>query len=1795
MTFTGHSETKEYTGSTITINTVDVSETTAEAGLVEGDTHNVEFSASGIEAGEYPGTITGEEAVEIKSGEKDVTANYDITVENGQLTITQTETELTVELAGKEYVYDGESHSLPAAATTNAASGTTTIEYSKDGETWTADLSSLTATEVADSCTIQVRATNPNYKNTATGSAALTITKRTVVMTSATDSKTYDGTPLTNDEVTVTGDGFAEGEGANFDVTGSQTLVGSSENTFTYTLHENTKAENYVIQTVFGTLTVTDGTPDEPVDPSLVVTKNDTKEDGYRYALGETVTWTITVRNIYDEDKELAVNEVEGVTLGVYPPVIKAGETVTVTASKTITEADLLKGSFTNTVTAKLGSLEKTAEDTISTADRNGHITVVKETTSETPADGYKLGDTVSYKITVTNDGNLTVTDITVEDERTGLNETIDELKPNESKEFTTETEVTEEDILSGHIINDATASGTSPDPDQPDVPVTPGHTDDEPEDKNGHLTVNKVTTSTPENGEAYQLGETISYRITATNDGNLTLTDVIVRDELTGDEWTIAALAPNESKEFTTEYRVTEADILNGEVLNVATAEGTSPDPDEPEVPVVPGRDPEPTEEVRPVLEVTKTADKETFKYGDTVTYTIVVRNTGNVTVKDITVTDELTGGVTPAEPFTLAPNESKTLTAAYTVKASDVTAKTVKNIAAAAGTDPLDKPVEGSGEATVRTEAVKITIKAADDEKVYDGEPLTNDTYEQTEGTLNAGDRIDSVTVTGSQTLVGTSDNIPGEVKIVNAAGEDVTEGYDIKLDNGTLTVTDGTPDEPVDPALVVTKTAEDKTYKLDETVTFTVTAKNIYAEAKTITLSEIDGVTLEQSVFENVEPGATVTTTATYTIKEADVLNGNFKNTVTAVIDELEKTAEATVDTEEKNGHLTVNKITTSTPANGAAYALGETIEYEITVKNDGNLTITDITVSDELTNENWMIASLAPGASETFTTSYVVTEEDILNGEVLNVATAKGTSPDPDKPEVPVTPGEDPEPTEDKNGHLTVEKITTSEPANGEAYALGETITYKITAKNDGNLTITDVTVTDELTNDSWTIASLAPGASEEFETSYTVKEADILKGTVLNVATAKGTSPDPDKPEVPVTPGEDPEPTEDKNGHLTVEKVTTSTPANGETYALGEEITYKITAKNDGNMTITDVTVSDELTGDEWTIASLAPGASEEFETSYTVTEKDILNGTVLNVATAKGTSPDPDKPEVPVTPGEDPEPTEDKNGHLTVEKVTTSTPANGETYALGEEITYKITAKNDGNMTITDVTVSDELTGDEWTIASLAPGASEEFETSYTVTEKDILNGTVLNVATAKGTSPDPDKPEVPVTPGEDPEPTEDIQGSLAVTKTTTSTAAEEGRYTLDEEITYRITVENTGNVTLTNVKVTDELTGDEWTIESLGVGETKEFDAKYTVAAEDVVAGKVTNTVTVKGTSPDPEKPEASGEASVTDETRKAPGNDVTPEPTPEDEGAKMDAESQSIIVVYDGNEHTVTAKADKEGSTIYYSTDGGVTWSEEAPKRTDVGTTEFAVKATHPVYEDVIRTGYKLVVLPAEAVIIVDSYTKVYGDADPEWTATVTGLIGDDTLDYELYRDSGENVGVYYIHVGFVGESTEEIKGISWEAETGISEVTYNKQIGNYNVKVVEGTLTIVPRNVTVTANDAEKKVGESDPEFTVIIEGLLEGDTVEYVIARDPGEEAGTYTIRVTGETDQGNFTVTFVNGTLTIRPEEKIVPTPEPKPAAPSTGDDSGKWNGTFGFSLIALILAALLRKRYGDEA
>ena len=103
------------------------------------------------------------------------------------------------------------------------------------------------------------------------------ITKRSVTLTSATVSKVYDGSALTNTSITVSGDGFVEGEGASYEVTGSQTSVGNSANSFEYKLNENTLASNYNITKVVGTLTITAApAPVTPVTPSTPSTPSST-------------------------------------------------------------------------------------------------------------------------------------------------------------------------------------------------------------------------------------------------------------------------------------------------------------------------------------------------------------------------------------------------------------------------------------------------------------------------------------------------------------------------------------------------------------------------------------------------------------------------------------------------------------------------------------------------------------------------------------------------------------------------------------------------------------------------------------------------------------------------------------------------------------------------------------------------------------------------------------------------------------------------------------------------------------------------------------------------------------------------------------------------------------------------------------------------------------------------------------------------------------------------------------------------------------------------------------------------------------------------------------------------------------------------------------------------------------------------------------------------------------------------------------------------------------------------------
>ena len=92
----------------------------------------------------------------------------------------------------------------------------------------------------------------------------------------------------------------------------------------------------------------------------------------------------------------------------------------------------------------------------------------------------------------------------------------------------------------------------------------------------------------------------------------------------------------------------------------------------------------------------------------------------------------------------------------------------------------------------------------------------------------------------------------------------------------------------------------------------------------------------------------------------------------------------------------------------------------------------------------------------------------------------------------------------------------------------------------------------------------------------------------------------------------------------------------------------------------------------------------------------------------------------------------------------------------------------------------------------------------------------------------------------------------------------------------------------------------------------------------------------------------------------------------------------------------------------------------------------------------------------------------------------------------------------------------------------------------------------------VTIARKAVTVTADNRSKNYGTADPELTATVSGTIGSDTVNYTISRAAGEEAGTYAIIVTGAANQGNYSVSFVNGTFTIiRVKAAVTAAPEAK--------------------------------------
>ena len=265
-TVTTESATKTYSGTALTAGG-------KVEGIVSGET--VEFTTTGSQT--EVGTSKNTYELVWKSAKA---TNYTLAKESiGELTVKaksivpddkdnpeSDKTGITVS-EPSDSKYDGKEHK-EVLTVTDTKTGKELVAGTDYSVTYSSDL--------VNAGTVKVTVAGlGNY----TGSFTKTykITKRSVTLTSATVSKVYDGSALTNTDIAVSGDGFVEGEGASYEVTGSQTEVGNSANSFEYKLNENTLASNYNITKVVGTLTITAApAPVTPATPSTPSTPSST-------------------------------------------------------------------------------------------------------------------------------------------------------------------------------------------------------------------------------------------------------------------------------------------------------------------------------------------------------------------------------------------------------------------------------------------------------------------------------------------------------------------------------------------------------------------------------------------------------------------------------------------------------------------------------------------------------------------------------------------------------------------------------------------------------------------------------------------------------------------------------------------------------------------------------------------------------------------------------------------------------------------------------------------------------------------------------------------------------------------------------------------------------------------------------------------------------------------------------------------------------------------------------------------------------------------------------------------------------------------------------------------------------------------------------------------------------------------------------------------------------------------------------------------------------------------------------
>lgn len=667
------------------------------------------------------------------------------------------------------------------------------------------------------------------------------------------------------------------------------------------------------------------------------------------------------------------------------------------------------------------------------------------------------------------------------------------------------------------------------------------------------HLAVNKTVDQAEVSG-----GGQVTYTVTVLNDGQVDLVDVTAVDTLPpgmtfvaatgggtesgGDvTWDIGDLPAGGSRSYTVTvtapFPATATNYVNSFTLTGTDPEtgggaGVTPDnpcsADEAEVSSCA------TVLVNPVpaLIISKSVDQTTALPGDTLTYTITVRNTSSFDVTQAAIYDALPDGVTyvssdpegmliPVDAETellaffvdVAAGETITLTITATVNES-AWGQTLENVALG---DP-SSPIETHYENSCTWEFAGGSLPASCAETVV---PVQNAAVDVDKQVCLAALAVD---------CDPNDDSLWVDATDRPASGQAI---FRIVARNaGNVALTDVVVDDPLPAGMAyLASSANASAGDVTGFVPTWAVGDLAVGEAQTLTFA----VTL---------PDAETTLTNTAAISAPDPTDASST---------LSDSDPAAVTTHA--GHLTIAKVVDQTTATA-----GSELTYTLTVTNDGEFDLSDVIAADTLPAGvtfvsasdggiedagvvTWTVGALAPGQTVTYTV--VATVADTAIGSVLeNRLSAVGTGPESDTP-VPGVPTPetvcDDDPTQacattvvpTPATHLTISKVVDDASAR-----VGDELSYTVTVLNDGEADVTEITATDSLpagvtfvsasdggVDDAgavtWSIDSLAAGES----VSYTVVvrvDAASAGTTVENRLSASGTDPRTDLP-VPGAP------------------------------------------------------------------------------------------------------------------------------------------------------------------------------------------------------------------------------------------------------------------------------------------------------------------------------------------------------------------------------------------------------------------------------------------------------------------------------------------------------------------------------------------------------------------------------------------------------------------------------------------------------------------------------------------------